>query len=75
MSKQQLEEAAARVEAAGLSARITLLFCDYRELPGVYDKVPRCLSSLSQVGVAQGAMIIGAPGLHVDVRACLVNAY
>ena len=40
VSKQQLEEAAARVQRAGLAGRITLLFCDYRELPGTYDKVP-----------------------------------
>ena len=75
VSKQQLEEAAARVEAAGLAARITLLFCDYRELPGVYDKVPPCWLSLSQVGGVQGAMIISAPGLHDGVPACLVNAH
>jgi cyclopropane-fatty-acyl-phospholipid synthase len=30
LSKEQLAEAAARVEAAGLSDRITLLLCDYR---------------------------------------------
>ena len=30
VSKEQLAEATARVEAAGLSDRVTLLFCDYR---------------------------------------------
>ena len=30
VSKQQLAEATARVEAAGLADRVTLLFCDYR---------------------------------------------
>ena len=30
VSKEQLAEATARVKAAGLSDRITLLFCDYR---------------------------------------------
>jgi len=33
LSKQQLEEASARVEAAGLSARVSLLLCDYRDCP------------------------------------------
>ena len=41
VSKEQLAEATARVKAAGLADRITLLFCDYRECPGAgtYDKV------------------------------------
>ena len=41
VSKQQLEEAVARVKAADLSDRITLLFCDYRECSdlGPFDKV------------------------------------
>ena len=41
VSKQQLEEAVARVKAAGLSDRIQLLFCDYREGHGLglFDKV------------------------------------
>ena len=30
VSKEQLAEAKARVKAAGLSDRITLMFCDYR---------------------------------------------
>lgn len=30
LSKEQLAEATARVAAAGLSDRVTLLFCDYR---------------------------------------------
>ena len=30
VSKEQLAEATARVDAAGLTDRITLLFCDYR---------------------------------------------
>ena len=36
VSKEQLAEAKARVKAAGLSDRITLMFCDYRyrRLPG-----------------------------------------
>lgn len=44
VSKQQLEEAAARVKAAGLADRVTLLFCDYRDAPaaGTYDKVVSC---------------------------------
>lgn len=53
MSKQQLEEAVVRVKAAGLSERITLLFCDYRHCQhlGPFDKVGlhsgATLSSLS----------------------------
>lgn len=41
VSKEQLAEATARVKAAGLADRVTLLFCDYRECPGAgsYDKV------------------------------------
>ena len=44
VSKEQLAEAAARVEAAGLSDRIHLLFCDYRDCPGLgtYDRVVSC---------------------------------
>jgi SAM-dependent methyltransferase len=34
LSKEQLAEATARVKAAGLEDRITLLFCDYRDCPG-----------------------------------------
>ena len=43
VSKQQLEEAVARVKAAGLSDSIKLLFCDYREGHdlGTFDKVHR----------------------------------
>lgn len=41
---EQLKEAQQRVKAAGLSDRITLLYCDYRELPGSgeYDAVVSC---------------------------------
>jgi hypothetical protein len=41
VSKEQLAEATLRVKAAGLSHAVTLLFCDYREVPGLgsYDKV------------------------------------
>ncbi len=41
LSKEQLEEATTRVKAAGLQDRVTLMFCDYRDCPGVgtYDKV------------------------------------
>eukprot|EP00878_Enallax_costatus_P015331 GHUV01016058.1.p1 GENE.GHUV01016058.1~~GHUV01016058.1.p1 ORF type:complete len:614 (+),score=192.40 GHUV01016058.1:388-2229(+) len=41
LSKEQLAEATARVAAAGLSDKVQLLFCDYRDCPGLgsYDKV------------------------------------
>ncbi len=39
ISRQQYELARARVEAAGLSDRITLLLEDYRDLSGQYDKL------------------------------------
>ncbi|GAX82389.1 hypothetical protein CEUSTIGMA_g9817.t1 [Chlamydomonas eustigma] len=41
ISKEQLSEATARVKAAGLENKVTLLFCDYRDCPGAgtYDKV------------------------------------
>ncbi len=48
VSKQQLEEGVARVKAADLSDRITLLFCDYRQAAhlGPFDKVPPLLLRL-----------------------------
>jgi cyclopropane-fatty-acyl-phospholipid synthase len=36
LSKEQLAEATARVKAAGLSDKISLLFCDYRDFQGEY---------------------------------------
>ena len=39
ISSEQYERARAQVEAAGLSDRITLLFEDYRNLTGRYDKL------------------------------------
>jgi len=39
ISKEQYEYARARVERAGLSSRVTLLFEDYRDLKGCYDKL------------------------------------
>ena len=39
ISREQFEYARARVEAAGLSDRITLLCEDYRDLSGHYDKL------------------------------------
>ena len=39
ISKQQLQEASERVQAAGLSHRIELVFCDYRACQGKFDKV------------------------------------
>lgn len=39
ISKQQFDEANARVEAAGLQDLITLLLNDYRDLDGQYDKL------------------------------------
>lgn len=47
MSSEQLHEAQARVEAAGLSDQISLLFCDYRHVVGrfghaAFDAVVSC---------------------------------
>lgn len=39
ISQEQYAEAKARVEAAGLQDRITLLLSDYRDLEGQFDKV------------------------------------
>ncbi len=39
ISKEQYDYAKAEVEAAGLADKITLLFDDYRELTGQYDKL------------------------------------
>lgn len=63
MSKQQLEEATARVEQAGLAGRITLLFCDYRELPGTYDKVPPACCSTWALG--RRILVLGWGWLHL----------
>lgn len=46
VSQEQLLEAQARVKAAGLSDRVQLLFCDYRDVParfgaGAFDAVIR----------------------------------
>ena len=44
LSMEQLKEAQQRVKEAGVSDYITLLYCDYRELPGheTYDAVISC---------------------------------
>lgn len=39
ISKEQYDEAKKRVEAAGLTDRVTLLLSDYRDLEGEYDKL------------------------------------
>lgn len=39
ISREQLEKARARVQEAGLEDRITLLFEDYRDLEGQFDKL------------------------------------
>ena len=65
MSKQQLEEATARVERAGLAGRITLLFCDYRELPGTYDKVRlNCCSTWALGRRIVSLGWVASPGAH-----------
>ena len=47
MSAEQLAEAQARVTAAGLDDKVTLLFCDYRDVvrrfgPAAFDAVVSC---------------------------------
>ena len=54
ISRKQYELAKAKVEAAGLSGRITLLLDDYRDLTGQYDK----LVSIEMVE-AVGAQYLG----------------
>jgi cyclopropane-fatty-acyl-phospholipid synthase len=39
ISQQQLEYARARLEGAGLSDRVDLRFCDYRDMEGSYDHI------------------------------------
>lgn len=54
LSKEQLAEASARVAAAGLGGRVTLLFCDYRDVPGAGSWLMnghRRVSSLQVAGV------------------------
>lgn len=39
ISREQLEFARARIAAAGLSDRVDVQFCDYRDLTGQFDKI------------------------------------
>ncbi len=39
VSREQHALAAARVQAAGLAARVDIVYCDYRDLRGTFDKV------------------------------------
>jgi cyclopropane-fatty-acyl-phospholipid synthase len=39
ISEEQFREAAARVEAEGLSGLVEVIFCDYRDLTGRFDKI------------------------------------
>jgi cyclopropane-fatty-acyl-phospholipid synthase len=39
ISQQQYDEAARRIQLAGLSERIEILLCDYRDLRGQFDKI------------------------------------
>ena len=48
LSQQQLDYARKRVEAEGLSDRITLQLCDYRDLPG-----EGCFDKIASVGMVE----------------------
>ena len=39
ISEEQFREAAARVEAAGVADLVEVIFCDYRDLAGRFDKI------------------------------------
>jgi cyclopropane-fatty-acyl-phospholipid synthase len=39
ISHQQFDEASRRIQAAGLSEKIQILLCDYRDLRGQFDKI------------------------------------
>lgn len=39
ISREQFEHATARIAAAGLSDRVTIKFCDYRDEAGTYDRI------------------------------------
>ena len=39
ISREQFDYATARIAAAGLSDRVTIKFCDYRDEPGTYDRI------------------------------------
>jgi cyclopropane-fatty-acyl-phospholipid synthase len=39
ISEEQFREAAARVEAAGVAGLVEVVFCDYRDLSGRFDKI------------------------------------
>jgi cyclopropane-fatty-acyl-phospholipid synthase len=39
ISEEQFREAAARVEAAGVSDLVEVVFCDYRDLAGKFDRI------------------------------------
>jgi len=66
LSKEQLEEARARIAAAGLQDRITVELRDYRALEGqgVYDKV-------SSVGMFEHVGLANLPQYHATVHRVL----
>ena len=74
LSKEQLAEANLRVKAAGLEDKITLLFCDYRDVPGLgtYDRVVSCemIEAVGHEHLRAYFMTIGA-ALKVGGRAVL----
>ena len=66
LSKEQLEEARARIAAEGLQDRITVELRDYRKLEGqgVYDKV-------SSVGMLEHVGLANLPEYHATVHRVL----
>ena len=73
VSREQLLEARARVEAAGLAARVQFELCDYRDVRGPFDRVVSC-EMLEAVGheflpvyFAQVARVL-APGGRAVVQ-------
>jgi cyclopropane-fatty-acyl-phospholipid synthase len=81
ISRQQFDYAVEKVRRAGLEDRVEVLMCDYRDLPGHYDKLV-CIEMIEAVGwqeigrffgrcsdllAPQGAMLLQA--ITIDDRA------
>ncbi len=60
ISRRQFARAGERVRDAGLSGRVEVLQCDYRDLAGTYDKLLSC----------EMIEAVGAPFLPLYLRTC-----
>jgi cyclopropane-fatty-acyl-phospholipid synthase len=74
LSTEQLEEARARVEAAGLSHRITIKLEDYRTIEGRYDRIVS-VGMFEHVGITHyGEFFAAIKGLLSEDGIALIHA-